>query len=474
MMNSAHDPHRNSHSHTALATLTVKGFCVIAFEASAPSTANTSRHCDHSLILYHQPQLPPPPTQPTLNRHSTGTQPALNRLNMSFAALPTELDTRIISFMDHCSLDNMSRSSKYYRQITEPFLYRHLDFTDAKNGSIKRLGLALLARRPLARYITSFACNHDRYGNVDPDLAKDEGFSSQMLNRLPVVQKLIGELLGPGASAADQLGWLSSLISVESSVDRFIALILSFATNLDNLDYDLYALKVTARSLQTPSASTTSASSTTPRAFSKLRHLSIVSTNETTIPIAPTLETLKICESDCVTLTGPSGYHGALKLHTLDVKNSSLMWDKLLEVVRAGHLTEVAEIRLAGVSYKSALGLVIDQNPLVEALAAHMPKLEHLEWDCLDDDRQLTLTDLSGLTGVTTLRIELRLVSTKLHFLDPERSTALLPPNLHALNVSSMSLTDLDRALRKFSEGERASFVRSVVDLAARFPLRSL
>jgi hypothetical protein len=271
------------------------------------------------------------------------------------------------------------------------------------------------------------------------------------------------------------------LISVKSSVDGFIALILSFATNLDHLDYNLYtesgtpiALKVMARSLQTPSASTTSASSTTTHAFSKLRHLSIVSTNETTIPIAPTLETLKICESDCVTLTGPSGYHGALKLHTLDVKNSSLMWDKLLEVVREGHLAEVAEIWLAGVSYKSALGLVIDQNPLVEALAAHMPKLEHLEWDCLDDDRQLTLTDLSGLTGVTILRIELRLVSTKLHFLDPERSTALLPPNLHALNVSSMSLTDLDRALRKLSEGERASFVRSVVDLTARFPLRSL
>jgi hypothetical protein len=106
---------------------------------------------------------------------------------MSFTALPTELDTRIISFMDHCSLDNMSRTSKYYRQITESFLYRHLDFTDAKNGSIKRLGLALLARRPLARYNTSFACNHARYRNVDPDLAKDEGFSSQMLNRLPVV-----------------------------------------------------------------------------------------------------------------------------------------------------------------------------------------------------------------------------------------------------------------------------------------------
>jgi hypothetical protein len=63
------------------------------------------------------------------------------------------------------------------------------------------------------------------------------------------------------------------------------------------------------------------------------------------------------------------------------------MWDKLLEVVRAGHLAEVAAIPLAGVSYKSALGLVIDQNPLVEALATHMPKLEHLEWDCLDDDR---------------------------------------------------------------------------------------
>jgi hypothetical protein len=89
---------------------------------------------------------------------------------MLFAALSIEFDTRIISFMDHHSLDSMSRSSRHYRHIAEPFLYRHLEFANLDDIAIRRLCLTLFARRELAGHDKSFAvepANWHRTREVD-------------------------------------------------------------------------------------------------------------------------------------------------------------------------------------------------------------------------------------------------------------------------------------------------------------------
>ena len=84
------------------------------------------------------------------------------------------------------------------------------------------------------------------------------------------------------------------------------------------------------------------------------------------------------------------------------------------------------------------------------------------------------IVNLSGLTNVTTLRIDLHVVSLTKYSLTLEVPTASLPLNLHTLHLSSVPLPKFDRALRQFSDGERASFMVSIHDLALRHPSRSL
>jgi hypothetical protein len=129
---------------------------------------------------------------------------------MSFAVLSTEMDTRIISFLDHRPLDNMSRTYKYYRQITEPFLYRHLDFEGLDHTAIMQLSVVLTNRRDLASYIKSFKL----YDNIKPNGVKtSESFSSQLLKSISDIQNIMVKVLRSDASPADQLQWLRALIA---------------------------------------------------------------------------------------------------------------------------------------------------------------------------------------------------------------------------------------------------------------------
>lgn len=75
---------------------------------------------------------------------------------MSFAVLATELDTRIISFLDQSSLSKMSRVSRYYRRIAVPHLYKHIRFVNYNWVAIKWLSLVLAFQPALAMHIKSF------------------------------------------------------------------------------------------------------------------------------------------------------------------------------------------------------------------------------------------------------------------------------------------------------------------------------
>jgi hypothetical protein len=72
---------------------------------------------------------------------------------MSFDALPTELDNQILLCLDHDGLDAMSQTSKTYRTITEPFLYRNLELKTGNHVSIRWLVVTLLCRPEVAAFI---------------------------------------------------------------------------------------------------------------------------------------------------------------------------------------------------------------------------------------------------------------------------------------------------------------------------------
>jgi hypothetical protein len=50
------------------------------------------------------------------------------RYIMSLLALPTELDVRIIGYLDTRDMSRMSRVSKYYRKVSEPLFYEEVAF----------------------------------------------------------------------------------------------------------------------------------------------------------------------------------------------------------------------------------------------------------------------------------------------------------------------------------------------------------
>jgi hypothetical protein len=149
----------------------------------------------------------------------------------------------------------------------------------------------------------------------------------------------------------------------------------------------------------------------------------------------------------------------------------------LFQEILAGGFTNVSQIKFCGVEFEPELP---HSQLLADALTTSMPKLEFLEWVDVPSEGQGSgnaaddIVNLSGLTNVTTLRIDIYVVCLTEYFPTLEVSTAFLPPNLHTLHLSSVPLPKLDRALRRFSDGERASFVASIHPLALEYPLRSL
>jgi hypothetical protein len=74
---------------------------------------------------------------------------------MSLATLSTELDANIVGNLhsDLRALDAMLRTSKYYRTVTERFLYKDIVISSDEVDVAKCLFLTVIDRYDLAFYI---------------------------------------------------------------------------------------------------------------------------------------------------------------------------------------------------------------------------------------------------------------------------------------------------------------------------------
>jgi hypothetical protein len=226
---------------------------------------------------------------------------------MSFATLSTEMDTRIISFMDRRSLDNMSRTSKYYRQITEPLLYRHLKFKGRDHAAIMHLSVVLTNRQDLANYIKSFKLD----GIANQNGRKtSESLSYQLLKSITNINNIIVEVLGSDAPAADKLHWLSALVAEEPHVDGYLATNLdSFSLWLGHYKKPLLILLKVMASARMPTTQVVGPADSNNtletlqiisepgqmlEPFAKLQHLCIENEFGVTIPVMPSLLTFNL------------------------------------------------------------------------------------------------------------------------------------------------------------------------------------
>jgi hypothetical protein len=75
---------------------------------------------------------------------------------MSLAALSTELDEHIVHQLRQSDLHSISLTSKYYRALAEPQLYKEIRLCIQDNSGILWLFLILLDRKELAQHIQTF------------------------------------------------------------------------------------------------------------------------------------------------------------------------------------------------------------------------------------------------------------------------------------------------------------------------------
>jgi hypothetical protein len=81
---------------------------------------------------------------------------------MSLEALPTELDLRIIGFLDTKHKSALSRVSKYYRDVAEPLLYERVQLWGHDDHRVRQLLLTLLQRKDLRHLVKEFCLWHSR------------------------------------------------------------------------------------------------------------------------------------------------------------------------------------------------------------------------------------------------------------------------------------------------------------------------
>lgn len=85
---------------------------------------------------------------------------------MFLQSLPTELDLRILQFLDTIDISRVTRVSKYYRKIAEPLLYESVTFWQIDGDRIRFLLDTILSSTELCPLIKRFSLSQDR-----PDLA---------------------------------------------------------------------------------------------------------------------------------------------------------------------------------------------------------------------------------------------------------------------------------------------------------------
>jgi hypothetical protein len=149
--------------------------------------------------------------------------------------LSTELDANIIQCLAGSkisALSALSKTSKYYRSIAEPHLYRDLTFSIKRYVDLVLLFDTVLNRRELARHIHSFTLNDAEYSDIPQGSA--EIFSGRMWKSFGCLKQAIDELVPPSSRTLAMM-WLRRALVDAPIVDGQLAAILCLAQNIEHL-----------------------------------------------------------------------------------------------------------------------------------------------------------------------------------------------------------------------------------------------
>jgi hypothetical protein len=212
--------------------------------------------CSPPSHQFHLPLLnyPTPVNYPPTPIDSIFYKVSLNSIKMSLHDLPTELDDHIIGYLDMADTNSISRVNKYYRKLSEPHLYEHLNVR--KNDPHR---LRLLLRTLRCRKIKGLVLNLSHNESVTLQLLmppddcqitgavldpQGDAIYQDLQSLLIHINDAINGIVGSELPAQFKMAWFGKIFEPYPLFDGALSLSLCMATNLQSLD-----LQVSASSL---------------------------------------------------------------------------------------------------------------------------------------------------------------------------------------------------------------------------------
>jgi hypothetical protein len=358
---------------------------------------------------------------------------------MSLPALSTELDDRIVSFLEHKAINAISKVSRYYHRVAEPHLYHTLEFKDNQHLKSLRLLLTIVSRPKLAAYITILRLTPaNRRQHLDT-IMKDEHLYTRLRDRLQDIQKALQDTSKSPPPKQLLSQWLSA-ITHSQCLHGCLAYIVGQAVNLEDLS--IYG---SDRSYHGPFM------------FNALEGLSLRLTGNTSnctpkltrldvrchsyllsVLVLPWLRSLIIRECDDVSF-GYSflsqGQHASLQtLHPERIFELDL--DVVCELLSSGRLSSLTSLSLVDMTYDTDY----DLQYLFPCLRESCPKLKVLELLVVNVESlniHSIVKGLEKLHNLKKLRTDLGLLTGynfQNIFFEPAQ---MLQPQLEQLHLSN-------------------------------------
>jgi hypothetical protein len=434
---------------------------------------------------------------------------------MSLDDLPTELDDHIIGYLDMADTNSISRVDKYYRKLSEPHLYEHLN---ARKNNPRRLRLllrTLLCHKDLRPLIKGLVLNLSRDESVTLQLLtppndrqitsavldpQGDAFYQDLQSLLIHINDAINGIVGSELPAQFKMAWFGKIFEPYSLFDGALSLILCMATSLQSFDLqvsDYHPLPVT---LEVPTLIDWYTMKKTNVPFQNLQHVAICSNgqldNSYPAYVVPGLRELHISGNSSLSEFNYPWGTGNRALSKLVMDGIIFDPRKLQDVVESTWFRNLEYLHISAAGrgsysdmyeYQPFIMWRYDFGQLKDAMVKHCPRLREFWWISMQQpEPEQDFMPFGSFAAFTELE-ELRIEYTMLAGIDQEMLQSadtlsalsdMLPPKLTVLQLDGVQWQAFANAFKPPpGQGvyeEQADALTNLQSTATVFPLKEI
>jgi hypothetical protein len=307
----------------------------------------------------------------------------------------------------------LSKVSKHYRALAEPYLYKNIVLKQYDEHGLMRLFFTLLARKDLALHILSLTLvpsprmqlSTEQENENLADLWKYTNAAQEVLTGLMFLAQ------ESSTSLKSQLWWLRTILSgyKNDTEDHFLAVVLCMAFDIENIDLhrDLEVNRdcKTRRVISTPWKGNN-------HPFKKPKSLTYSGKSLTrdTIPLLPSMSSLEDRQHYTTKID-----RGSLFVQPLPLPASPLLRTLVFscvenivlrlfsEAIQSGSFYNLENLVLDGCRKMFAITSSRKLDELLVTLGTHTPNLKSLRWTNNKTKTPMTITKRDELKGLRKL-----------------------------------------------------------------------